>query len=390
MGVAPRLHKEQGEMRRLLTLLIAFTLAGAAQAAPQTSGLARQREEVVALDARRADLARERRRLETELEALSGEIAALKARGQGLLGGGKLDRKLVRSRDLSARIDALRGEEARVRAELERKASALVAAYDTELSRVRAELRGARGPARAALLDRLSTLEARRRQVRAGLSRLFPDPAPGAPAVRGTAPALALAEGPTEGADPDTLRAEADRLRDTRDRLLRRIRALEKRREELHAQAELEAELRSFDAETSLFDENDYSVVQVTATRGGGGGGAERAVASGAADNALDMGAAAGAAPGGAEAAPSDARGAGAEVTSPAGADTSDTQAFFQLGRSTSRIESLEAAGALLEADDTDASEADLEGQVRSMKEMADRLEARARSLEKQAETLDR
>ena len=392
--LAPWLHIFGSEMRRLLTLLTALTLAGAAQAAPQTSGLSVQREEVVGLDSRRMSFAGQRIRLEAELDGLSSEIARLKSKSGSLIGGGSLDGKLVRSRELSAQIDSLRAQEGTIAHKLERKAEALLSAYDAQLEKARTTLETAEGEARTNAISELTRLENDRRSVRAGLDRLSPD-AVGHKLERKVRAA--------ETQDPDSLRAEADRLRDTRDRLLRRIKALQRRSNELRAQAELEAEMRSFQAETSLFDETDFSTTRVTATANRNkSGGIELTssadtstdgdqlfgMASGGGSNDGDPGAV----PGGDFNSPPAAEGrSSSEATSATAAGYDDNEAFFQLDHTTSRTETLDAANTLLHDDDRDGSTDDvLESRKAAMKRLADRLEARARTLDSQASSLDR
>ncbi|MDF1564457.1 MAG: hypothetical protein P1V51_15540 [Deltaproteobacteria bacterium] len=394
-------------MRRLLTLTIALTLAGAAQAAPQTSGLAVQRQEVVALDSRRMTFAGQRVRLETELDGLSTEIAALKSKSGSLLGGGALDAKLVRSRELSAQIDALREQEGQVLHKLERKAEALLGAYDAQVAEVRATLEGAKGQERQAALTELARLEQERSQVRAGLDRLSPD-------ARGYSDHKLERTGALghkleregtlshklEKEDPDSLRAEADRLRDTRDRLLRRIKQLQRRSDELRAQAELEVEMRSFQAETSLFDETDFSVVRMTSTVSRAKGGALEATSAdtgGPGDYAAGGGAPApndgtaenGDPTAGAFSLDGDTSRSSGEATTAAVAGYDDTEAYFQLGRQAGRAENLEAAGALL-LDEGEGSSETLESRQAEMKRLAERLEARAKKLDAEASGLER
>ncbi len=349
----------------------------------EEASLPRARERVERLDRERAQTARERARLEAELDRLAEWIARRKASGtSGLFGDPELDRLLKRSRALSSQIDRMRREEHRLESALLAAARTLEAAYAAALTEAKETFDRSSDPdERARIARRIAALEAQRRQVVAGLARLKP---------RRDSQIAAADHAPTATDDPEALRAQADRLRDTRDKIARRLEAVRRRIAEARMQRELEEEMDGFLSEMRLVDEGDRAAARL----GGEAVAAAGQETAGAAENA------------GLPARDSDgvaAPVAGAsEPGSPAfdgnppattdntrtAPGTGESETFFHLDRLASRPEAEPGVAALPPLGEEESLES-LEAQETQLEALIRRLEQRARTLEAQAEAIE-
>lgn len=180
-----------------------------------------------------------------ELNQVSARIEALKSQSKGkLLPGGELDVALKRSQELSGALSNLAQSASQQEQVLESANLSLLKALSDELSALRAEFdRQTDRGARSQTLARMKAVRAEREQVRAQI-----------PASK--VPALSALE-PSVSDDPEELLEQADRIRDDEDKVRKELKALEARIAEAKAERELDAHVRQFLGDESLFDDQD-------------------------------------------------------------------------------------------------------------------------------------
>ncbi len=342
--------------------------------------------EITRLDAHLAGLASEREELEEELDDLSATIVELKTRRvPRILGEARLTRKLQRSRELSGAIDDLARTEAEAKAELVAVARRLLHAYEEEMAAVRkAAEQAPHEPGTAsgrAAIERLVVLEAERRAVLEGLSRLEEGGGDGA------LPRGYLEPSETEEDDPQELRARADTLRDTRDRLFRRLEEVEQRARSIESQRELERELDGFLSESRFFGEGDRAAARLVDQES-----TERPVAGGLRGDESLAGFT-----GRPDTEPERAFG-DSDSEPPAESDYYDGDVsepentgdgpYFSSDRITTRAEADAALDAFLSSEPAGSLD-DMLAYLEEMRRLIERLERRAEALEREADLLD-
>lgn len=223
-------------MRRSLALALSLLLA-----APALGAAALDPARAAADQAHRAvaSLTQEQAERRAELDALSRQIEALKARRERTAGP-NLEADLRRSQALSDQLAALS------RALFEASHAAqdadltLLGALNAELERQQQAAATSDRGQRERILQGLRALRAERESVRARLPT-------------SVLPALT----PAQTDDPTTLLEQADALRDSEDKVRRQLAQLDARIAEMRSERELDRRMRELSHDDSLFDEQD-------------------------------------------------------------------------------------------------------------------------------------
>lgn len=230
---------------------LAFTLASLfALRVLGASALESSRAESAQAHAQVEAFSREQAVLRAELDTLSGQIEALKARRQRTAGA-ELDAELRRSQVLSDRLAALARAVADAKDAAQRSDTALLAAINAELEAEQGAWSAADRPARQTLIAQMRALRAEREAVRARL----PEAA---------LPSLA----PSRTDDPTALLERADALRDSEDKVRRQLAELDARITEAKSERDLDQRMNELSGDESMFDEQDR---QLRLTRSGDG-----------------------------------------------------------------------------------------------------------------------
>ncbi|HVE84092.1 MAG TPA: TetR family transcriptional regulator [Myxococcales bacterium] len=229
---------------RLTSYILAVALLGApvaVRAAPAADARAQVQR---ARDGAQA-LRWQQSQLRSELNEVAGRIQELKAQQRGrLVPGGELSGLLRRSQELSGSLTDVESALARADGEVAQKSAALADALDSEMDSARAAFEKAGRDERRTLLERMRALRRERDQLRAQVPS-------------GRVPQVTAAESD----DPTDLLEQADALRDTQDKVAARLKALDRRLQELKRERELDRRMGEFLGEEQAFEERNRRLV---------------------------------------------------------------------------------------------------------------------------------